>query len=113
MNSIDINYIEFKVRNIERSKAFYAHLGWAFIDYGPSYCEFNSGSIKGGFYQVDTLNSQGGALIILYSKDLESTLTTLQTIGATITSDIMDFPGGRRFHFQDLDGYELAVWSDL
>ena len=22
------------------------------------------------------------------------------------------FPGGRRFHFTDPDGYELAVWSD-
>ena len=22
------------------------------------------------------------------------------------------FPGGRRFHFEDPDGYELAVWSD-
>ncbi|WP_376750334.1 VOC family protein, partial [Agrobacterium pusense] len=21
------------------------------------------------------------------------------------------FPGGRRFHFTDPDGYELAVWS--
>jgi hypothetical protein len=21
------------------------------------------------------------------------------------------FPGGRRFHFSDPDGYELAVWS--
>jgi hypothetical protein len=24
---------------------------------------------------------------------------------------IFDFPGGRRFHFVDPDGYELAVWS--
>jgi predicted enzyme related to lactoylglutathione lyase len=22
-----------------------------------------------------------------------------------------DFPGGRRFHFADPDGYELAVWT--
>lgn len=113
MNPTAINYIEFNVQNIERSKTFYTHLGWSFIDYGPNYCEFNSGSIKGGFYQVDNINSNGGALIILYSENLESTLETLKNAGAIITTEIMSFPGGRRFHFQDLDSYELAVWSDL
>jgi predicted enzyme related to lactoylglutathione lyase len=24
----------------------------------------------------------------------------------------LEFPGGRRFHFADPDGYELAVWSE-
>ena len=24
---------------------------------------------------------------------------------------LFDFPGGRRFHFIDPDGYELAVWT--
>jgi predicted enzyme related to lactoylglutathione lyase len=24
---------------------------------------------------------------------------------------VFAFPGGRRFHFIDPDGYELAVWS--
>lgn len=28
-----------------------------------------------------------------------------------ISKPIFDFPGGRRFHFLDPDGYELAVWS--
>lgn len=23
------------------------------------------------------------------------------------------FPGGRRFHFTDADGYELAVWTQV
>ncbi|MGK4431959.1 VOC family protein, partial [Yersinia enterocolitica] len=25
---------------------------------------------------------------------------------------IFAFPGGRRFHFTDPDGYQLAVWSN-
>ena len=25
---------------------------------------------------------------------------------------VFDFPGGRRFHFTDPGGHELAVWSD-
>jgi len=29
-----------------------------------------------------------------------------------ISKDIFSFPGGRRFHFIDPSGNELAVWSD-
>jgi predicted enzyme related to lactoylglutathione lyase len=32
--------------------------------------------------------------------------------GGVIAKDIFSFPGGRRFHFADPDGNELAVWSD-
>lgn len=110
---ISINYIEFNVKDIARTKAFYHHLGWTFTDYGKQYCEFDSGQLKGGFYQThEHINAQGGALIILYSQNLEYTLTTIQQAGGTITQNIFDFPGGRRFHFKDLDGYELAIWSN-
>ena len=36
-----INYIEFNVKDIQQSKAFYQHLGWTFTDFGPAYCEFD------------------------------------------------------------------------
>ena len=32
--------------------------------------------------------------------------------GGTIARPIFSFPGGRRFHFTDPNGHELAVWSD-
>ena len=32
--------------------------------------------------------------------------------GGEITLPIFDFPGGRRFHFRDPAGNELAVWSE-
>lgn len=112
MAQISINYVEFNVKNIDRSKAFYETLGWTFVDFGPTYCEFNSGSIKGGFYQVEDIKAQGGPLVILYGQYLEETLEALKAAGAEITMPITDFPGGKRFHFKDLDGYELAVWSE-
>ncbi len=107
-----INYIEFNVADIEKSKAFYQHLGWTFTDFGAAYCEFNSGALKGGFAKSDRVKSIGGALIILYSHDLEDSLRCVKNAGATIVQEIFSFPGGRRFHFKDLDGYELAIWSE-
>jgi predicted enzyme related to lactoylglutathione lyase len=32
--------------------------------------------------------------------------------GGTITKPIFSFPGGRRFHFADPAGNEMAVWSE-
>jgi predicted enzyme related to lactoylglutathione lyase len=32
--------------------------------------------------------------------------------GGRIVQEIFEFPGGRRFHFRDPSGNELAVWSD-
>ncbi len=109
---VSINYIEFNVENIQKSKSFYQHLGWIFTDFGTAYCEFDSGSIKGGFAQSSNSQSAGGALIILYSDDLEYSLQCVKNAGATIVQEIFNFPGGRRFHFKDLDGYELAIWSE-
>jgi hypothetical protein len=31
--------------------------------------------------------------------------------GGVIARPIFSFPGGRRFHFTDPSGHELAVWS--
>jgi predicted enzyme related to lactoylglutathione lyase len=53
-----------------------------------------------------------GALIVLYHADLESVLTEVEKAGGEITKTIFSFPGGRRFHFRDPSGNELAVWSD-
>ena len=43
-----INYLEFQVANIEKSKAFYKKVfGWTFVDYGPDYCAIDNGGIDG------------------------------------------------------------------
>ena len=33
--------------------------------------------------------------------------------GGRVTVPIFDFPGGRRFHFADPSGNELAIWTKL
>nr|WP_237768144.1 VOC family protein [Serinicoccus sp. CNJ-927] len=50
-------------------------------------------------------------LVVLYSDDLDTTLTSVQQAGGVITVPPFDFPGGRRFHFTDPTGAELAVWT--
>ncbi|NVK18219.1 MAG: VOC family protein [Methylocystaceae bacterium] len=107
-----INYIEFAVSDIQRSKDFYGTVfGWTFTDYGSTYCEFNDGHMKGGF--VVAPSKPGGPLIVLYGKKLELLINLIQASGGEITKNIFEFPGGKRFEFKDPDGYELAVWSEV
>lgn len=51
-------------------------------------------------------------LTVLYTEGLEVTKAKVAEAGGVIVQDIFDFPGGRRFHFTDLSGNELAVWSE-
>lgn len=108
-----IDYIEFVVGDIERSKSFYGKVfGWTFTDYSSEYCEFNDGRMKGGFTTQGNI-CLGGALIVLYHENLAACLEMVKEAGGSISKDIFEFPGGERFEFKDPDGYNLAVWRTV
>jgi uncharacterized protein len=110
-----INYIEFPAGDLEKTKEFYsAAFGWSFQDYGPDYCAFQDAGLDGGFYRAPlrASASEGSALVVIYADDLEATLERVTGHGGTIVREIFSFPGGRRFHFADPNGNELAVWSE-
>ncbi len=110
-----IDYVEYPSRNLEDTKAFFGRaFGWEFEDYGPDYTAFSAQGIDGGFFRSDMVaqHASGGALVIFYSNDLEGTLARVEAAGGTIVRPIFAFPGGRRFHFTEPGGNELAVWSD-
>jgi predicted enzyme related to lactoylglutathione lyase len=103
-----LDYLEMAGGDLPGQKAFYAAVfGWRFADYGPEYAAYDEG-LEGGFY------AGGGhpPLPVLFSADLEASLAKVQAAGAEITRPIFAFPGGRRFHFRDPAGNELAVWGD-
>lgn len=107
-----IDYIEFKTTDIAATRRFYGEaFGWKFTDYGPTYTSFADGRIAGGFELADAVVA-GGPLVVLYAADLEATEAAVVAGGGRIVKAIFDFPGGRRFHFADPAGNELAVWSE-
>lgn len=77
-----IDYLEFGVTDMARAQRFYAEV------------------------------RPGGPLVILYSEALDDTPGRVQAAGGVVTVEPFDFPGGRRFHFRDPSGNELAVWSE-
>jgi predicted enzyme related to lactoylglutathione lyase len=107
-----IDYIEYPVPDVAAAKSFYsAVFGWEFTDYGPDYTCFSDGRLAGGF-ATSTAAVPGGPLVVIYSVDLAAIEAVIADHGGKIVKPLYDFPGGKRFHFRDPFGYELAVWSD-
>ncbi len=108
-----IDYVEFTVRDIAQAKRFYgAAFGWEFNDYGPQYAGIKGPQREVGGLAAGEPSSGGGPLVILYSEALEASVAAVEGAGGTITKPPFTFPGGRRFHFTDPSGNELAVWTE-
>ena len=107
-----IDYIELPGGDMTTTKSFYASaFGWGFTDYGPTYSGFANAGLDGGLAAGDAALATG-PLVILKAEVLEDALARVEAAGGTITAPIFEFPGGRRFHFQDPAGNELGVWGE-
>ena len=107
-----IDYIELPGTNLPATKSFYAEaFGWGFIDYGPEYAAFENGGVDGGF-NADPDDRTKAPLVVLFATDLEAMHARILAAGGQITRPSFRFPGGRRFHFSDPSGNELAVFSE-
>ncbi len=105
-----IHFIEIPAPDLAAAKQFYGEVfGWTFQDYGGNYVDFHGAGIEGGFDPRGTPARQG-ALIVLLAADLDAAEAKVTAAGAPIVAR-HSFPGGRRFHFVDPNGQELAIWQ--
>lgn len=110
-----ISYVEFPAKNLQLTKDFFSQVfGWSFKDFGPDYTAFSNAGLDGGFFKAElsSSTSNGAALIVFYSSDLEATQEKILKAKGVIVKPVFSFPGGRRFHFTEPGGNEFAVWTD-
>ena len=106
-----VDYVEFGATDLDATRRFYtAVFGWTFTDYGPEYTSFADGRLTGGF--AIGAPPGGAPLVVIYVSDLAAARSRVTANQGRISRDIFSFPGGRRFHFHDPNGNELAVWSE-
>lgn len=108
-----IDYVELPSATAhELIRAFYAKaFGWQFTDYGPDYSATTNGTTDVG------LNGQAEEALatplpVIHADDLDAAFDAVTRAGGVIAKPIFSFPGGRRFHFVDPGGNELAAWSE-
>ncbi len=108
-----IDYIEFSSPKAESTRNFFATaFGWGSTAYGPEYTGLHDGRPSGAEAGGIAAGPPAPPLVIIYSDDLDATVHAVTEAGAEITMEPYDFPGGRRFHFREPGGAELAVWSE-
>lgn len=111
MKAYRIDYVELPVPATAAVKRFYEQaFGWNLTDFAPTYSATITGDVDIGL-QADRAAATQAPLPVIQAADLEVALAAVQAAGATILRPIFGFPGGRRFHFRDPGGNELAVWQ--
>jgi uncharacterized protein len=110
-----IDFIEFpakSVTEITMAKRFYGEVfDWSFTNWGEDYIDTTNSGVGSGF-NADEEHRPNSPLVVVYAHDLKTAFAKVLAAGGQVTRDIFSFPGGRRFHFKDPIGNELAVWSD-
>jgi predicted enzyme related to lactoylglutathione lyase len=109
-----IDYVELpSVTAHELTRAFYTKaFGWHFTDYGPDYAATTNGVVDLGLNGTPE-DSISAPLPVVRVADLEAALAAVVEAGGVVARPIYAFPGGRRFHFIDPSGSELAVWQSV
>ena len=107
-----IDYVELPSATAhELTRAFYSRaFGWQFTDFGPDYAATTGGDVDLGL-QGDPSGALAAPLPVIRVDDLEAAFDAVSKAGGVIAKAIFSFPGGRRFHFIDPSGSELAVWQ--
>ena len=110
---VRIDYVELPSATAhELTRAFYAKaFGWDFTDYCPTSAATTNGTTDLGL-QGDLSDALAAPLPVVRVDDLEAAFDAVTKAGGVIAKPIFSFPGGRRFHFIDPSGSELAVWSE-
>lgn len=107
-----IDYVEIPATDLDRLREFLEALfQWKFQEWGPDYYSFNDGRLDGGLRRSDQPAPASGVLLVFYSTDLERDYDRVKELGATISQEIFEFPGGKRFHFVEPTGTEFAMWT--
>ncbi len=106
-----LDYIEFPSEHREKTSAFFrAAFGWGIISYGPVYDGLDGAGIDGGIDQSES--RVAATMAVVRTEDLDAAEARVLAAGGVITRPQYDFPGGRRFHFREPGGNELAVYID-
>lgn len=109
----EITMVEFPSTTASGSAQFFhAAFGWPSTPYGPQYTDVSCGGEVSLGFQQDSTEAPNAPLVVIKVADLAAARKAIEAAGGTVTVEPFDFPGGRRFHFTEPGGNELAAWTE-
>src|ERR1700761_491138 len=104
-----ICFVELPAASTGPAKKFYADaFGFAMTDFGATYACTMTGEVDLGL-QADSAEATRAPLPVILVESVDAALVLVQQAGGVISKAVFSFPGGRRFHFRDPSGNELAA----
>jgi uncharacterized protein len=108
-----IDYLEFPSEDGLKTRRFFEEaFDWSFKSYGPNYHAIVAAGIDAGI-QSDARQVTAAPLAVVRTTDLEAAQRAVELAGGVVVRPAFDFPGGRRFHFREPGGNEMAVWVSI
>lgn len=108
---LEITSVEFPSSSKSASTEFFQTVfGWRATHHNESYTHLTGGGIDVGL-QGDAHEQSATPLIIVRVPDLAEARREIEAAGAEVTFGPFDFPGGRRLHFREPGGNEMAMWE--
>ena len=106
-----LDYVELPGNDLAATRAFYEQaFGWKMTEFAPTYAATTTGDTDVGI-QSDPSERPSAPLPVIQVADVDAALAAVEQAGGHIVQPIRAFPGGRRFHYTDPSGNELAVWQ--
>ena len=106
-----LDYVELPGQDLKSTRSFYEKaFGWTMTEFAPTYAATTTGDTDIGI-QASVPDRPAAPLPVIQVADLEAAQASVERAGGRIVKPIRAFPGGRRFHFADPSGNELAVWQ--
>lgn len=106
-----IDYVELPATSLSATRTFYEQaFGWTMTEFAPTYAATTTGDTDVGL-DADEAEKPKVPLPVIQVSDLEAALVAVERAGGMVIKPIYAFPGGRRFHFRDPSGNELAAWQ--
>ena len=106
-----LDYVELPAIDIAATRGFYERaFDWAMMQFAPTYAATTTTDTNIGL-QSDSAEKPAAPLPVIQVDDLEAALAAVEAAGGVVVKPIRSFPGGRRFHFTDPSGNELAAWQ--
>lgn len=103
--------VEFPSGDAGVSAGFFQRVfDWPHVVYGPEYTDVQLGQEQTFGFQADAREAPSAPLAVIEVDDLDETRRAVEAAGGVVTVEPFDFPGGRRFHFREPGGNELAAW---
>ena len=108
--AFQIDYLELpSTDGVKTHRFFEEAFGWRTVSYGAQYHGIEAAGIETGI-NSDPEDRTAAPMPVVRCSDLVAAETAVLAAGGTMVRAAYDFPGGRRFHFREPGGVELAVY---